>query len=93
MTNDQLIGNLSVELQRTARYYLKGPTEQAEMFLKVAIQAKGMIDVNKIEPKIRKIFSKLDKILHEESLQKSSKDILEYGQFLEKYYISRLNTK
>ena len=90
MSNEQILGALSMDLKRIAIGYHRGSVFMAQRFFQEALRRKSEIDEKSIKPYVKKILNNLGQL----SSQKDTKDIAEnalmYSTLLQNASISSI---
>lgn len=77
--NKIILGSLAMDLKRVALGYYRNSTRVAEVFMGEAMKRKEEVDLEKVEPYIKDLLSKLEEMRSEKDKQKVAEDALMYS--------------
>ena len=77
MNNEQILGDLALDLKRVALGFHRGSHSMAERFFKEALKRRAEIDMEKVAPYLAELLKNLDKIKKDK--QRTAEDALMYS--------------
>lgn len=83
--------SLAMDLKRVALGKYQGSNLMAERFLDEAIKRKDEIDQTKVDPYVRQILERIEKLKEERDAQKLAEDALMFSTLLQNYSLKKLS--
>ena len=85
MKNKIILESLASDLKRVALGLNRGSVSMAQRFSKEALMRKNEVDVNKVQPYMKLILSKMEQSIESEENDKRAEDCLMYSTLIQNY--------
>lgn len=84
------LGSIALDLKRVSLGYHRGSTKMADRFLEEALKRRNDINLQELDPYIRKLLQNMGKNLKNSEQTKLAEDALMYSVLLQNYVQKRL---